>query len=292
MVSTRMRFLVLSLVLVLCLSTAVQNAEALKLKSRLKSVIRDFVENFDDIGDSSRVLLKDYRVRYVIIFDLVMLLMFTAVTLFASEGFFKEFGLIASGYFAIFATVLAFPIVSMDYPQAVDPDVADVAGKLAILIIALLTVAMGGYLVLRILQESKKESAQAAQTQYEKMTKIFSNQLVVDVLSCKDSLASLTKLVNDEDSLGKRTPEEVGKAIGPAIRSLVSFMKLANLTIFSSEAPIQVLYEKHFMDKEVALAFHTMDDQHKNILATTAAVLEEYFLRNEKKNENETRKDK
>ena len=95
-----MRFLVLSLVLVLCLSTAVQNAEALKLKSRLKSVIRDFVENFDDIGDSSRVLLKDYRVRYVIIFDLVMLLMFTAVTLFASEGFFKEFGLIASGYFA------------------------------------------------------------------------------------------------------------------------------------------------------------------------------------------------
>ncbi len=46
----------------------------------------------------------------------------------------------------------------------------------------------------------------------------------------------------------------------------------------------QVLYEKHFLDKDVAIAFHTIDNQHKNILVSTAAILEEYFLQNIEKN--------
>jgi len=81
-----------------------------------------------------------------------------------------------------------------------------------------------------------------------------------------------------------------------AIRGLCSFVKLANATILASEVPIQILYEKHILDKEVAIAFHTMDDGHKKVMAATARLLEEYFTRGdddgEEEGERESSKDK
>ena len=83
------------------------------------------------------------------------------------------------------------------------------------------------------------------------------------------------------ETLRGLSSQEVGNELGLAIKSLVSFIKLSNLTILGSEAPIQVLYENHFIEKDVAIAFHSVDDNHKQIMTATARLLEEYFLKHE-----------
>ena len=92
------------------------------------------------------------------------------------------------------------------------------------------------------------------------------------------------------------SPEDISEELSVAIRGLCSFVKLANATILASEVPIQILYEKHILDKEVAIAFHTMDDGHKKVMAATARLLEEYFTRGddeeEEEGERESSKDK
>ena len=92
------------------------------------------------------------------------------------------------------------------------------------------------------------------------------------------------------------SPEDISEELSVAIRGLCSFVKLANATILASEVPVQILYEKHILDKEVAIAFHTMDDGHKKVMAATARLLEEYFTRGddeeEEEGERESSKDK
>ena len=105
-----------------------------------------------------------------------------------------------------------------------------------------------------------------------------SSQLVKDLLLCKNSKEAVVGLLENRSVLGAMSPAEVGEILRDSIRGLISLIKLMNNSVLASEAPIQILYEKHMLEKDTAIAFHTIDDTHKAVLLSTASILEEYFL--------------
>ncbi|WZN67211.1 histone deacetylase [Chloropicon roscoffensis] len=118
----------------------------------------------------------------------------------------------------------------------------------------------------------------------------------IDDVTFQRIFQPVMRKVMEMSALHGYSPEDISEELSVAIRGLCSFVKLANATILASEVPIQILYEKHILDKEVAIAFHTMDDSHKKVMAATARLLEEYFTRGddeeEEEGERESSKDK
>mmetsp|Transcript_6777 Transcript_6777/g.19837 ORF Transcript_6777/g.19837 Transcript_6777/m.19837 type:complete len:234 (-) Transcript_6777:145-846(-) len=212
------------------------------------------------------------------------------------DGYFKEISLACCAYFMTVGTLSGISYIAMDRPDLVDMQTSDYLGKFCLAIIVLATVGIIVIVLQKVLEGRQREAHEAAAraaAMKETQEKSLSQQLADDVMACKESSQGLLKLLDyDQASLQDLSPEDIGEELSHAIRSLVSFVKLANMTILGNEVPIQILYEKHVLDKDVAIAFHTMDSAHKQVLAATATILEHYFLRTDDGNQGGSKKHK
>ncbi|WZN67210.1 hypothetical protein HKI87_18g87820 [Chloropicon roscoffensis] len=252
-----------------------------------------------DCGRAAILISKDKRMKYAYAFDALMAVGALGCH-FVVDGMLGECGKVACIYFLLVGTLSAYSYVAMDRGDIVHISVADNIGKLSLLLIGVATIALLVHVLSTVLEDKQRNQAAANKKRQEKEEEVkvgLTSRLAQDVMACKKGAPGLLKLLElDRSALHGYSPEDISEELSVAIRGLCSFVKLANATILASEVPIQILYEKHILDKEVAIAFHTMDDSHKKVMAATARLLEEYFTRGddeeEEEGERESSKDK